>query len=77
MKLQLRQIRIGLWLHTVHKAVVQMIINGNELIADNGKIIVKDGVIIGNKLSLGCQDSAEYYVEVDYEEIQKEETELI
>ena len=54
-----------------------MILNGNELIADNGKIIVKDGVIIGNKLSLGCQDSAEYYVEVDYEEIQKEETEFI
>ena len=54
-----------------------MIINGNELIADNGKIIVKDGVVVGNKLSLGCEDLAEYYVEVDYEEIQKEETELI
>ena len=54
-----------------------MIINGNELIADEGKIIVKDGVVIGNKLSLGCEDSAEYYVEVDYEEIQKEETELV
>lgn len=54
-----------------------MIINGNELIADNGKIIVKDGIVIGNKLSLGCGDSAEYYVEVDYEEIQKEEAELI
>ena len=61
----------------VHKAVVQMIINGNELIADDGKIIVKDGVVIGNKLSLGCGDSAEYYVEVDYEKVQKKETELI
>ena len=77
MKLRLRQIRIGLWLHTVHKAVVQMIINGNELIADDGKIIVKGDVIIGNKLSLGCEDLASYYSEVDYEEIQKEETELI
>lgn len=54
-----------------------MIINGNELIADEGKIIVKNGVIIGNRLSLGCEDSANYYVEVDYEEIQKEEAELI
>ena len=54
-----------------------MIINGNELIADDGKIIVKDGVVIGNKLSLGCQDSAEYYVEVDYEKIQKKETEFV
>ena len=54
-----------------------MIINGNELIADNGKIIVKDGGVVGNKLQLGGGDLAEYYVEVDYEEIQKEETELI
>ena len=54
-----------------------MTINGNELIADDGKIIVKDGVVVGNKLSLGCGDTAEYYSEVDYEEIQKEETEFI
>ena len=54
--------------------------NGGTLlfgITDNGKIIVKDGVVVGNKLSLGCGDLAEYYVEVDYEEIQKEEAELI
>ena len=54
-----------------------MIINGNELIADDGKIIVKGDVVIGNKLSLGCGDTAEHYSEVDYEEIQKEEAELI
>lgn len=54
-----------------------MTINGNELIADDGKIIVRGGVVIGNKLSLGCEDRAEYYSEVDYEEIQKEEAELI
>ena len=54
-----------------------MIINGNELIADNGKIIVKGDMIIGNKLSLGCEDLASYYSEVDYEEIQKEEAEFI
>ena len=54
-----------------------MIINGNELIADNGKIIVKGDVIIGNKLSLGSEDLASYYSEVDYEEIQKEEAEFI
>ena len=54
-----------------------MTINGSELIADDGKIIVKDGMIIGNKLSLGCEDLASYYSEVDYEEIQKEESELV
>lgn len=54
-----------------------MTINGNELIADDGKIIVRDGVVIGNKLSLGCEDRAEYYSEVDYEEIQKEEAEHV
>ena len=54
-----------------------MTINGNELIADDGNIIIKDDIIIGNRLSLGCEDSASYYSEVDYDEIQKEETEFI
>lgn len=54
-----------------------MIIIGNRVIADTGKILSKDGDIIGNEITLGCEDRAEYYSEVNYEEIQKEETEFI
>ena len=41
-----------------------MIINGNQLIADNGKVL-KKGDVIAVTVYLGINDSAENWTEID------------
>ena len=51
-----------------------MIINGNQLIADDGKVL-KKGDVIAATVYLGVNDSAENWLEIDKpeEEISAEE----